>query len=259
MRINSLLDVLSFGGLNSFGKLALKRVNLEKLIQDLIRAQKFDLGDTNTYPYIIAPTPECMNLPASPCYFEFFSSERKVYTAIMMYAPTLRETEILMAADIENESKHISNYTVSRVIGVGRIFEQFIDNLKWVMLPAYFALVAINGEIETGLHQSYKIMLSFDMDNNSLEEEITKAVKTEMTHFNAKLISALHHYSYHILRIPGDLTERISLGGTHASPRFHFRRGHVRKLPEGNFTWVKYCMVGNPELGSVDKEYRTNV
>ena len=45
------------------------------------------------------------------------------------------------------------------------------------------------------------------------------------------------------------------LGGTHASPRLHYRRGHVRNLAKGPI-WVRECMVGNKELGLVEKTYR---
>lgn len=43
--------------------------------------------------------------------------------------------------------------------------------------------------------------------------------------------------------------------GHHASPRCHFRRGHWRRYD--NFkTWIKWCLVGDPDLGFVDKHYR---
>lgn len=38
--------------------------------------------------------------------------------------------------------------------------------------------------------------------------------------------------------------------------RLHLRRGHWRHY-DGDFrTWIKWCLVGDPELGFVDKEYR---
>lgn len=45
------------------------------------------------------------------------------------------------------------------------------------------------------------------------------------------------------------------LGGTHASPRLHLRRGHARQLQPGRWTWVRACMVGNKQLGMVHKDY----
>ena len=45
------------------------------------------------------------------------------------------------------------------------------------------------------------------------------------------------------------------LGGTHASPRLHDRRGHMRKLKSGKSVWVRSCKVGKAELGVVFHDY----
>jgi len=45
-------------------------------------------------------------------------------------------------------------------------------------------------------------------------------------------------------------------GGTHASPRLHDRRGHLRKLKNGKNVWVKPCKVGNASQGTVFHDYR---
>ena len=44
-------------------------------------------------------------------------------------------------------------------------------------------------------------------------------------------------------------------GGTHASPRQHDRRGHLRRLRSGKNVWVRAHKVGRPELGSVFHDY----
>lgn len=61
---------------------------------------------------------------------------------------------------------------------------------------------------------------------------------------------------YHIIRLRGRLTGRAdSFGGTHRSPRLHFRRGHWRHLAT-HTVWVKWCLVGDPDLGFIEKDYR---
>ena len=47
-----------------------------------------------------------------------------------------------------------------------------------------------------------------------------------------------------------------SLGGVHASPRLHDRRGHWRVLPSGRKTWVRNCKVGNAANGTVFHDYK---
>lgn len=46
-----------------------------------------------------------------------------------------------------------------------------------------------------------------------------------------------------------------SLGGTHASPGAHDRRGHWRTLGDKK-VWVKPCRVGDPALGQVFHDYK---
>jgi hypothetical protein len=44
-------------------------------------------------------------------------------------------------------------------------------------------------------------------------------------------------------------------GGTHASPRLHDRRGHLRRLRNGRSVWVKPCKVGDASKGAVWHDY----
>lgn len=57
------------------------------------------------------------------------------------------------------------------------------------------------------------------------------------------------------LAVPNLRSEGLVLGGTHASPRLHLRRGHVRHLGEGRRVWVQACVVGSGP-GVVEKDYR---
>lgn len=43
-------------------------------------------------------------------------------------------------------------------------------------------------------------------------------------------------------------------GGTHAGPRVHLRRGHIRRLPDKR-VWVNACVVGDKSKGMVVKDY----
>lgn len=56
---------------------------------------------------------------------------------------------------------------------------------------------------------------------------------------------------YAALKIPG-----VTRGGTHASPRLHWRRGHIRTLQSGAQVTVRPCLVGDPERGRIEHDYR---
>jgi hypothetical protein len=45
------------------------------------------------------------------------------------------------------------------------------------------------------------------------------------------------------------------LGGTHASPSWHERRGHWRHLRSGKQTWVRHCEVGDKGRGGIIHDY----
>ena len=45
-------------------------------------------------------------------------------------------------------------------------------------------------------------------------------------------------------------------GGTHASPRLHDRRGHLRRLRSGKNVWVRPCKVGDAARGVVFHDYK---
>jgi hypothetical protein len=62
-------------------------------------------------------------------------------------------------------------------------------------------------------------------------------------------------FSYWTLHLDGRSESGESLGGTHASPRVHIRRGHPREYTPGKFTWVQPAVVGNPRMGMVHKDY----
>lgn len=64
-------------------------------------------------------------------------------------------------------------------------------------------------------------------------------------------------FEYKVLML--DPTQESASGtgvakGTHASPRVHLRRGHIRRLPDRNI-WVNATVVGNKQMGMVSKDY----
>lgn len=62
-------------------------------------------------------------------------------------------------------------------------------------------------------------------------------------------------FSYWTLELSGRGEGGQILGGTHASPRVHLRRGHPRQYAPGKWTWVQACAVGNIKAGVVHKDY----
>lgn len=62
-------------------------------------------------------------------------------------------------------------------------------------------------------------------------------------------------FDWHTVKIEHKAAQSQRLGGTHASPRLHDRRGHWRTYANGKRGWVKPCKVGDPSKGVVFKDY----
>jgi hypothetical protein len=62
---------------------------------------------------------------------------------------------------------------------------------------------------------------------------------------------------YHVVSLANRRPRLPSTGHLESGRRvrLHFRRGHWRHF-EDHKTWIKWMLVGNPDLGFVDKEYR---
>lgn len=68
----------------------------------------------------------------------------------------------------------------------------------------------------------------------------------------------LLEYEHKVVRIDPALTRMpglVALGGTHASPRMHWRRGHVRTMADGRKVQVKPCVVGDVAKGTIAHDY----
>lgn len=67
---------------------------------------------------------------------------------------------------------------------------------------------------------------------------------------------------YHVLDLGfGRKVERDGgeSGRTHASPRLHTRRGHMRQCASGTITYVRPTLVGDPTKGVVSKDYKARI
>jgi hypothetical protein len=67
--------------------------------------------------------------------------------------------------------------------------------------------------------------------------------------------SEVELFDYHVVSLNKRYRSDVSYGGKHRSPRFHFRRGHWRHF-QNHKTYVKWTLVGSPELGFIDKHYK---
>ncbi len=65
-------------------------------------------------------------------------------------------------------------------------------------------------------------------------------------------------YEWRTVTIDSPSLKSPHLGGSHASPRHHQRRGHWRSLRSGKKVWIRNASVGNAALGTVFHDYQVN-
>lgn len=82
-------------------------------------------------------------------------------------------------------------------------------------------------------------------------------VKNTYTNKRLKQKGKPLQYEWKTVVIEPSKPKKESLGGTHASPRLHDRRGHWRFMKKsGKKVWVKQCRVGDASRGMVLHEYK---
>jgi hypothetical protein len=63
-------------------------------------------------------------------------------------------------------------------------------------------------------------------------------------------------YSHRVVTINHTTVRGQGTGGTHAPPRLHWRRGHVRRYASGREVWIAPTLVGCADRGIVTHDYR---
>lgn len=122
--------------------------------------------------------------------------------------------------------------------------DQLTDEQKQGIANNYFSVVF-------GLFVSFICALS--CKNTKIEDSPIQqsSVKNSIRKSKGKL----PFFTHKILTIDGVRSEKKSHnGGSHASPRVHLRRGHIRRLENKN-VWVNSCVVGDKSKGMVSKDY----
>jgi hypothetical protein len=123
-----------------------------------------------------------------------------------------------------------------------------------VSLPATFDPDSITSADVT--KRVFAVMCALAMmGSESVKLEAVKASKFINSKRVAKGKIPLNDYTLVTIDVDRVRRDTERLGGSHASPRLHWRRGHKRHLPDGKTTWVRPCLVGDPFAGTVSHDY----
>jgi hypothetical protein len=113
------------------------------------------------------------------------------------------------------------------------------------------------GKYPTPRHAIIKAICYIVLFLDSLEKQpVTAYIPTKRAN-HAKRIrqGKAPFYDWNTIVIEPPQPKVPPQGGTHASPRWHERRGHWRSIKNNKRVWVRNCQVGNKAKGAVFHDY----
>ncbi len=128
-----------------------------------------------------------------------------------------------------------------------------LGNISLVDGASPETLAATNWQAHGPLIMYMTLMLNSRTTEKRSEQAPAKLNKKRMLHGKAPLDS---HTVVSI--VPQRFRQVEGQGGTHASPRLHWRRSHVRTLQSGKRILIARMLVGKAELGEVSHEYKVS-
>lgn len=167
-------------------------------------------------------------LPFEHCMFEFRISGRTVIVAALQVPPDMRGGEIqsAQAASLFVEANGLWFY-----VGAAEARAAAAGQLAWNQIKAI--CIALDAEVATHTIQRQPAKLN---------EKRVRSGKVSLPDYYVVDLAKRH-------RIANPLG-----GSGGGKKRLHFRRGHWRHLAEVK-TWVRWCLVGDPDLGFIHKHY----
>jgi len=117
------------------------------------------------------------------------------------------------------------------------------------------ASIKLHGMMQSGIVYLFELLEALSCTNVEISTHQPASQKNEQRIKSHKLPI----YETKVLTIKAGKKESSGIVAgikcSHASPRQHLRRGHVRRIESGNI-WVNSCVVGNKENGVIDKQYK---
>lgn len=182
--------------------------------------------------------PELCRLPYQTCWFEM---EMVTSVGKMITAALVTETE-------DGELHFVSVTRVGREWALDGVAHGSYAAPEMEMLPVDAASLV---QLRHNIYAVGAFLSALHCSNVGRAEHLVdaKLQKARVSRGKPPL------YSYWTLNLAGLQDGSQSLGGTHAGPRVHLRRGHPRQYAVGKWTWVHAHAVGNKALGVVNKDY----
>ena len=226
---------------------------------DCIAAAKFDMGDMDrTISMASVSSFKFFNIPAPICLFQitqgmdihFFLAKQDCGGTIWRrYGKQLNDgfrwvmENVEFFIDPDGKTIIAKRISTDEVLTTGgdRDIADMTESERWTIL--HFIQIAASIEV-------------FSCSNVVTVEHQPPKLINEKRKKKGKTL----FFSYRTLHISG-YSEAKGIGkkGTHASPRLHLRRGHIRKLADDRRIWVTSCLVGDKSKGFAAHDYKVRI
>ncbi|RLA17455.1 MAG: hypothetical protein DRQ62_14945 [Gammaproteobacteria bacterium] len=97
-----------------------------------------------------------------------------------------------------------------------------------------------------------RFLVAFNCSNTYIENN-SPSIKLQKSRIKKGKLPLFEYKTLHI-NMNNTRVKKQPGAGTHASPKVHLRRGHIRKLEKEDI-WVQPCVVGSKENGIIYKDY----
>lgn len=181
-------------------------------------------------------------LPFEVCTFEFQISHKSVVAICANYASDASENEVVMQLVVQSFTGWVMSHYIYRY-----------HNARWDCLESgvKFEDDRLKRLVELIGNQIRAACIALDAEVATVKLVREKHLGSERD------IKEHPDYEFYAIEL-ATKTRAETLqahGEVKCSKRLHFRRGHWRHFSVSK-TWVRWCLVGNPELGFIDKQYR---
>lgn len=217
-------------------------------------AIKFDLGDAaDVVAMRDLSTCEFYKLPAPQCLFQcqiddqtqwYLAEESKEHNGVLWQGFIKDKTGLLESSIAlmvyEDGQAHCGRKDMSSK-------DRRITIVPYTELTDGESLIA---QIIIGVARSIEVFSCCNVE--TIEHAPPKFI-------NSKRISKgkIPFFSYRTLHIKQEESANTGQStGTHASPRLHLRRGHIRRIHGDKRIWIRASLVGDKSKGLISKDYK---
>lgn len=183
----------------------------------------------------------------------FFSNDHR-------WTPAIVYLVIPCAWDKYNEERAMSyEYIPNNVLGTGQKFAgapfftlpQLTQKLENAREALEMGIMDLGSEIKA-LMEFLEALSCRNVETTVIQAELSPKIAKRRENDNKAPI-----FETKCLTIKTNSTANVGNGVkvSHASPKQHLRRGHIRHLESGNI-WVNSCIVGDPSKGVIKHDYK---